>query len=149
MSKDKVYTADMGQPPQDIDGASAGRKMKKTEPNLPEQPGSGIRVDGKPLPPEKKLAKGGSASSPFFFKDGYTDIRGKFDYSQTSGNRLKDVERFAILIMSDTLRSIIKECDPPKSTESDSGNGASDGGMAQQKADRIISRVNAVKCSKK
>lgn len=63
MSKDKIYTADMGQPPQDIDGASAGRKMKKTEPNLPEQPGSGIRVDGKPLPPEKKLAKGGSASS--------------------------------------------------------------------------------------
>ena len=63
MSKDKVYTADMGQPPQDIDGASAGRKMKKIEPNLPEQPGSGIRVDGKPLIPEKKLAKGGSASS--------------------------------------------------------------------------------------
>ena len=93
--------------------------------------------------------KGGSASSPFFFKDGYTDIRGKFDYAQTSGNRLKDVERFAILIMSDTLGSIIKECDPPKSTESDSGNGASDGGMAQQKADRIISRVNAVKCNRK
>jgi hypothetical protein len=62
MAKDKVYTADMGQPPQDIDGASAGRKMKKTEPNLPEQPGSGIRVDGKPLVPEKKMAKGGSAS---------------------------------------------------------------------------------------
>jgi hypothetical protein len=55
MSKDKVYTAEMGQPPKDVDGASAGRKMKKTEPNLPEQPGSGIVV--------KKLAKGGSASS--------------------------------------------------------------------------------------
>jgi hypothetical protein len=55
MAKDKVYTADMGQPPKDIDGASAGRKMKKTEPNLPEQPGSGIVV--------KKMAKGGSASS--------------------------------------------------------------------------------------
>ena len=55
MAKDKVYTADMGQPPQDIDGKSAGRKMKKTEPNLPEQPGSAIVV--------KKLAKGGSASS--------------------------------------------------------------------------------------
>jgi hypothetical protein len=63
MAKDKVYTADMGQPPQDIDGASAGRKMKKTEPNLPEQPGSSIRVDGKPVTPEKKMAKGGSASS--------------------------------------------------------------------------------------
>jgi hypothetical protein len=55
MSKDKVYTEEMGKPPQDIDGASAGRKIKKTEPNLPEQPGSSIVV--------KKLAKGGSASS--------------------------------------------------------------------------------------
>ena len=58
--------------------------------------------------------KGGSASSTFFIKDGYTDIRGKFDYAQTSGNRLKDFQKFAILVMSDTLGSIIKECDPPK-----------------------------------
>ena len=95
--------------------------------------------------------KGGSASSPFFYKDGYTDIRGKFDYAQTSGNRLKEVERFAILIMSDTLGSIIKECDPPKAQGgSDSNSGQMEGGaMAQQKADRIISRVNAVKCKRK
>lgn len=56
MSKDKVYTADMGQPPKDIDGKSAGKVDKK---NLPEQPGSGILVDGKPL----KRASGGSVSS--------------------------------------------------------------------------------------
>lgn len=95
--------------------------------------------------------KGGSASSPFFYKDGYTDIRGKFDYSQTSGNRLKEVERFAILVMSDTLGSIIKECDPPKvqGGASDSNSGSYDGGaMAQQKADRVISRCNAVKYNK-
>ena len=59
MSKDKVYTADMGQPPKEPDDASAGRKVKKTEPGMPEQPGSGILVDGKPL----KRAKGGSVSS--------------------------------------------------------------------------------------
>ncbi len=35
--------------------------------------------------------KGGSTSEPFFFKDGYTDIRGKFEYAQTSGNRLNQV----------------------------------------------------------
>jgi len=46
--------------PKDIDGASAGRKFKKDEPGMPEQPGSRIRVDGKPV---KKMAKGGSASS--------------------------------------------------------------------------------------
>jgi hypothetical protein len=39
----------------------------------------------------------------FFFKDGYTDIRGKFDYAQTSSNKLKDVEKLAILISSDEL----------------------------------------------
>jgi hypothetical protein len=46
--------------PKDIDGASAGRKFKKDEPGMPEQPGSRIRVDGKPV---KKMASGGSASS--------------------------------------------------------------------------------------
>jgi hypothetical protein len=56
MSKDKVYTEKMGQPPQDIDGKSAGKVDKK---DMPEQPGSGILVDGKPL----KRAKGGSVSS--------------------------------------------------------------------------------------
>jgi hypothetical protein len=49
--------------PKDIDGASAGRKFKKDEPGMPEQPGSAIRVDGKPLKPEKKMASGGSAST--------------------------------------------------------------------------------------
>jgi hypothetical protein len=43
--------------PQDIDGASAGRKFKKDEPGLPEQPGSGIIV--KPI----KKAAGGTASA--------------------------------------------------------------------------------------
>jgi len=33
-----------------------------------------------------------------FYRDGYTDIRGKFEYSQTSGDKLKDVIRFAILV---------------------------------------------------
>jgi hypothetical protein len=44
MAKDKVYTAEMGKPPQDIDGKSAGKVDKK---DMPEQPGEGIRVDGK------------------------------------------------------------------------------------------------------
>jgi hypothetical protein len=56
MSKDKVYTAEMGKPPQDIDGKSAGKVDKK---DAPEQPGSGILVDGKPI----KRASGGSVSA--------------------------------------------------------------------------------------
>jgi hypothetical protein len=49
--------------PKEPDDASAGRKFKKDEPGMPEQLGSGIRVDGKPVKPEKKMAGGGSASS--------------------------------------------------------------------------------------
>jgi hypothetical protein len=46
--------------PKEPDDASAGRKFKKGEPGMPEQPGQDIRVDGKKV---KGMAKGGSASS--------------------------------------------------------------------------------------
>jgi hypothetical protein len=46
--------------PKDIDDASAGRKFKKGEPGMPEQPGQDIRVDGKKV---KGMAAGGSASA--------------------------------------------------------------------------------------
>ena len=50
----------------------------------------------------------------FFYRDGYTDIRGKMDYAQTSGDKLKKVAKFGILIYSDTLGSKIIEAGPPK-----------------------------------
>lgn len=48
-----------------------------------------------------------------FFRDGYTDIRGKFEYAQTSGDKLKKVKKFAILVQSLDKGSQIKEVDPP------------------------------------
>jgi hypothetical protein len=36
-----------------------------------------------------------------FYRDGYTDIRGKIEYAQTSGDKLKDVKKFAILVQHD------------------------------------------------
>ncbi len=48
-----------------------------------------------------------------FYKDGYTDLRGKFDYASLSTNQLDGVEKFAILIMSETDGSLIKEVNPP------------------------------------
>ena len=42
-----------------------------------------------------------STRKPKFFRDGYTDIRGKFEYAQNTGDKLKDVDDFAILISSD------------------------------------------------
>lgn len=73
--------------------------------------------------------------SCFFFRDGYTDICGKFEYAQTSGDKLKDVSRFAILITHDDLGSKIMELDPPK----DSGN---------DKMARLEKRQNFVKTKK-
>jgi len=51
-----------------------------------------------------------------FFRDGYTDMRGKIEYAQASSDKLKDVKRFAILVLSEELGSIIKECDPPQAS---------------------------------
>jgi len=48
---DKVYTAEMGQPPKEPDDASVKKQSKK---DMPEQLGSGIVV---------KKAKGGTASA--------------------------------------------------------------------------------------
>jgi hypothetical protein len=58
MAKDKVDPKSAA--PQDVpepSGTAASKGYK------PEELGSGIRVDGKPVKPEKKMAKGGLASS--------------------------------------------------------------------------------------
>jgi len=38
-----------------------------------------------------------------FYKDGYTDLRGRFDYASLNPESLKSVEKFSIFIMSDEL----------------------------------------------
>jgi hypothetical protein len=48
-----------------------------------------------------------------FYKDGYTDLRGKFDYASLSTDQLDQVEKFAILIMSEDQGSLIREAAPP------------------------------------
>ncbi len=48
-----------------------------------------------------------------FYKDGYTDLRGKFDYASLSTNQLDQTDRFAILIMSDKHGSLVREAAPP------------------------------------
>jgi hypothetical protein len=49
-----------------------------------------------------------------FYKDGYTDLRGRFDYTSLNTNELDQVERFAILIMSEAHGALIREAAPPK-----------------------------------
>ena len=48
-----------------------------------------------------------------FHKDGYTDLRGRFDYASLSGTGSADAERYAILILSDSDGAVIREVAPP------------------------------------
>lgn len=51
-----------------------------------------------------------------FIKDGYTDLRGRFDYLVSSTVNLNDLDKLSIFIMSDDLGSLILEAQPPKRT---------------------------------
>lgn len=48
-----------------------------------------------------------------FHKDGYTDLRGRFDYASVSTSTLDDVERFALLVLSDEHGALVREASPP------------------------------------
>ena len=48
-----------------------------------------------------------------FYKDGYTDLRGRFDYATLSTDELDHVERFAILVASDQAGATVTEAEPP------------------------------------
>ena len=49
-----------------------------------------------------------------FYKDGYTDLRGRFDYASLSTNDLDNVSKFSVLVMSDDLGATVQEVNPPK-----------------------------------
>ncbi len=49
-----------------------------------------------------------------FRKDGYTDLRGRFDYASLSGQGRTQAERYAILVMSEKDGALIREVAPPK-----------------------------------
>jgi hypothetical protein len=49
-----------------------------------------------------------------FYKDGYTDLRGRFDYFSVSGEKPEQIERLALLVLSDANGAAIREVPPPK-----------------------------------
>lgn len=49
-----------------------------------------------------------------FYKDGYTDLRGRFNYVSLNSDLISKVKRFALLIVCDEFGSITRECNPPK-----------------------------------
>ncbi len=107
-----------------VEGVGGGRRVAKVHyandlaPTLAHQFGQ-VRVqrasDRAPLPATyvKVYARmrGGAVA---FYKDGYTDLRGWFDYATLSTDDLDRVERFAILVCSDTSGAAILETAPPQ-----------------------------------
>merc|ERR1719330_1090219 len=98
-------------------------------------------TDGKPMPRVyvKVYAVNKNTKADFFYRDGYTDIRGKIDYAQTSGDKLKDVQKFGILVHSDTLGSKILEVGPPKG-DSSFGQNSGLSSLAGNKMERMAKR---------
>ncbi|MFM7299480.1 MAG: hypothetical protein ACKO4Q_19930, partial [Planctomycetota bacterium] len=48
-----------------------------------------------------------------FHKDGYTDLRGRFDYASMSGEGANDAQRYAVLVASESAGAVIQEVAPP------------------------------------
>ena len=55
-----------------------------------------------------------SDGSVQFHKDGYTDLRGRFDYATQSNTSIDGVRQFSILILSEKQGAVIRQVNPPK-----------------------------------
>jgi hypothetical protein len=70
---------------------------------------------GKPLPKTYvKVYAQTNDGMVKFYKDGYTDLRGRFDYGSVSTNELDNVKKFSLLVMSDDRGALIREVAPPQ-----------------------------------
>ena len=49
-----------------------------------------------------------------FHKDGYTDLRGRFDYVSLSGNQAGQPQAFSVLVLSDEEGAVVREVQPPQ-----------------------------------
>ena len=69
---------------------------------------------GKPLPETyvKVYARLGNGQARFY-KDGYTDLRGRFDYASLNPGDLDDARDFSILVLHDRHGAAIREAKPP------------------------------------
>jgi 5-hydroxyisourate hydrolase-like protein (transthyretin family) len=48
-----------------------------------------------------------------FHRDGYTDIRGRFDFATVSTPEKSAPQRFSVLVLSDEFGAVIREAAPP------------------------------------
>eukprot|EP00475_Leptophrys_vorax_P041067 TRINITY_DN7713_c0_g1_i1.p1 TRINITY_DN7713_c0_g1~~TRINITY_DN7713_c0_g1_i1.p1 ORF type:complete len:524 (-),score=55.41 TRINITY_DN7713_c0_g1_i1:204-1547(-) len=64
-----------------------------------------------------RTGNGGSSrgrAGAVFYKDGYTDRRGWFDYAFVSTEDVEQVEQFAILVVKEGAGSVVRHVKPPK-----------------------------------
>ena len=70
--------------------------------------------EGKPLPAVYvKCYARTEDGTVRFHKDGYTDLRGRFDYASVSEVGGGKPVRFSLLVLSDTEGAVLREVDPP------------------------------------
>ena len=69
---------------------------------------------GKPLSKVYVKVYADTAGGVKFFKDGYTDLRGKFDYASVSSTGLGAVRKFSVLVMSDQHGATVLEAAVPQ-----------------------------------
>ncbi|MFP4582437.1 MAG: hypothetical protein ACLFN9_03550 [Desulfococcaceae bacterium] len=72
------------------------------------------RKDGTPIPAAYVKAYARVAGEGVqFYKDGYTDLRGKFDYLSLGSDLVDRVRRLAILVLTEEHGAAIREAAPP------------------------------------
>lgn len=77
-----------------------------------------------------------------FYKDGYTDMRGSFDYARLNTDKLDKVEKFSILVVGDEGKGlVVRECGPP-STLGKFSEGTLVGGSWKKKQEEMIAALN-------
>ncbi|KAJ4462901.1 putative Actin-binding protein F [Paratrimastix pyriformis] len=72
------------------------------------------RSTGKCLPKVYVKVYAKTTTGERFYKDGYTDLRGRFDYASLSTDDLTHTQRFAILVLSPEFGAVVREALPPK-----------------------------------
>jgi hypothetical protein len=69
---------------------------------------------GRPLPNVYVKVYARTPQGDKFFKDGYTDLRGKFDYTSLNTDDLGNASEFAVLVMSQQHGAVVRTAAPPQ-----------------------------------
>ena len=69
---------------------------------------------GRPLPNVYVKVYARTPQGDKFFKDGYTDLRGKFDYTSLNTDDLGNASEFAVLVMSEEHGAVVRTAVPPQ-----------------------------------